>query len=313
MLTVFVKVLVIFSMVAIGFIANKAGILPIESNKYLVNLLLEITTPCMILGSMASNKLTPETLHSTIEVAVGSLAFFMFAWAVGLLIVKLMRYEPKEDRGIMIVIITGINAGFMGFPVTKSIFGNKYLFLMVIVNCMLTFYLYFLSVLQMNYGHKKKESFKEILKPLFNMCMLASVLGLIVFGAGIALPAPLLDFLNTIGDSTIPISMFVVGIQLGNCELKKTIRNGKLLAASVSNVLIIPAATWLAVNWLPITTDAKLTLVFAASFPCAVATVAVATREGRNANLMAEGVALTTLLSMVTLPLAALILMAVYL
>ena len=143
--------------------------------------------------------------------------------------------------------------------------------------------------------------------------MLASVLGLIVFGAGIALPAPLLDFLNTIGDSTIPISMFVVGIQLGNCELKKTIRNGKLLAASVSNVLIIPAATWLAVNWLPITTDAKLTLVFAASFPCAVATVAVATREGRNANLMAEGVALTTLLSMVTLPLAALILMAVYL
>lgn len=74
----------------------------------------------------------------------------------------------------------------------------------------------------------------------------------------------------------------------------------------------MPFLTFLAVNWLPLTNPGKLILVFAAAFPCAVVTVAVATKEGRNADLMAEGVALTTLLSMITLPITAILLMHLY-
>ncbi|NLD10975.1 AEC family transporter [Aminicella lysinilytica] len=313
MLIVFLKVLAIFCMVVIGYVANKKDVLPIESNKYLVNLLLEITTPCMIFGSMASNSLSSETLKTTIQVALGTVVFFLVSWGFAVIVVKLLKYRPRMDQGVLIVIMTGVNTGFMGFPITKAIFGNEYLFYMVIENCLLTFYLYFLAVIQMNYGYKKKSSIKEIFRPLCNMCMLAAVVGAVVLIGDIRLPSIVMDFFNTIGDATVPISMIVVGVQLGNSDLKGILSNGKLIIASVVNVAVIPALTLLAVNWLPLTNKAKLILVFAAAFPCAVATVAVAAKEKKNADLMAEGVAFTTLLSMATLPVVAVVLMGLYL
>lgn len=311
MLTTFLKVASIFCMVAIGFLANKKKVLPMEANQYMVSLLLTITNPCMIIGSMASNTLSEETLRQTMEVIIGSLGYFVIGAFVALGLTKLMRC-PKDDQGVLMVIITAVNTGFMGFPVTKSIFGDDMFFLMVIQNQILTVYLYFISVIQMNYGHKKSGSLKDVIKPLCNMCTLAAIIGFIIFFGGIQLPEIVTDFFNTIGDATIPISMIVVGIQLGNSNLKKIIKNGRLILASILNVTIMPFLTFLAVNWLPLTNPGKLILVFAAAFPCAVVTVAVATKEGRNADLMAEGVALTTLLSMITLPITAILLMHLY-
>lgn len=311
MLTILLKIASIFCMVAVGFIANRKNVLPIESNKYLVNLLLVITTPCMIIGSMASNTLSEDTLRQTMEVIIGSLVYFVVGALVAFGLGKLLG-GPKEDQGILMVIITGVNTGFMGFPVTKAIFGDEMFFLMVIENQILTVYLYFISVIQMNYGYKKSGSLRDIIKPLCNMCTLAAIIGFVIFFGSIRLPEVAVDFFTTIGDATIPVSMIVVGIQLGTSNLKKILSNGRLILASILNVTVMPFLTFLAVNWLPLTDAGKLILVFAAAFPCAVATVAVASKEGRNADLMAEGVALTTLLSMATLPVTAILLMHLY-
>lgn len=311
MLTMLLKIASIFCMVAVGYIANKKNVLPMESNKYFVDLMMKITTPCMIIGSMSTNTLTEDSLRQTIEVIVGSLVYFVVGSLVAFGLAKLLG-GPKEDQGILMVVITAVNTGFMGFPVTKSVFGDEMFFLMVIENQILTVYLYFISVIQMNYGHKKGGSLKEIIKPLCNLCTLAAIIGFIIFFCGIKLPVIAQDFFNTIGDATVPVSMIVVGIQLGNSDLKKIIKNGRLILASLLNVIFMPFLTFLAVNWLPLTNAGKLILVYAAAFPCAVITVAVASKEGRNADLMAEGVALTTLFSIVTLPVISLLLMGLY-
>lgn len=312
MVEVFLKVIVIFFMVAIGFAANKKKVLPMEANKYLVNLLLAITCPCMIIGSMASETLTQGTVRLAAEILIGSVLFFLFASLTALFIVKCLHCQPKEDEGVMMVIITSVNSGFMGFPVTKAIFGNTYFFLMVIENIVLNIYLYSLAVLQMNYGHRKKTSLKAVLRPLCNMCTLALAVGLIILFSGIRMPAVVLDFFNTVGDATIPVSMIVVGIQLAENDLRKTVKNIRLILAALANVLLMPALTFLAVNWLPLASESKLILTFAAAFPCAVVSVAMASKEGRNSGLMAEGVAVTTLFSMVTLPFIAIFLMSQY-
>jgi predicted permease len=312
MLTVFLKVASIFCMVAIGFFLNKRGILPKESNPYLVNLLLMVTSPCLIVSSMASQTLTAQTIRKAAEVLVGSAIFFIATALVAFLVVKALRYEPASDRGVMMVIITAINSGFMGFPVTKAIFGDELFFLMVIENIILNFYLYFLAVIQMNYGQQKHSSLKDVIKPLCNMCTLALIAGLVILIGRIQLPDVLYDFFDTIAGATVPLSMIVVGIQLAESNLRKMIQNHKLIIVSLCNVVLIPVLTFLAVNWLPLTNESKLTLIFAASFPCAVVSVAVAAKEGRNSALMAEGVAMTTLFSLVTLPISAMFLMHMY-
>lgn len=128
MLEVFFKVITIFCMVAIGFAANKKNVLPMEANSYLVNLLLVITSPCMIIGSMASETLTQSTFRLLLEILIGSAVFFCLAALVAFVLVKCLRCKDKEDEGVMMVIITSVNSGFMGFPVTKAIFGSTSFF-----------------------------------------------------------------------------------------------------------------------------------------------------------------------------------------
>ena len=312
MLTVFLKIAAIFAMTAIGFIASKTGVLPAESKKYLSNLLLFITSPCMIIGSMTSQTLDAHTFELMIQIVAGSFIFFLAAMAVSFLIVKLMRCD-KEDAGVLMVIITAVNTGFMGFPVTKAIFGNTYFFLMVIQNIVLNIYLYSMMVYQMNYGFRKKEGIRGMLMPMMNMCTYALIAGLVFMLLKVRLPDILADFINTIGDATIPVSMIVVGVQLSESSIRKMLTNKRLITASLCNVILIPVLTFLAVNWLPLAPESKLILIFAAAFPCAVVSTAIALKENRNAALMAEGVAMTTLLTMGTLPVAAILLMQLYL
>ena len=312
MLTVFLKIAAIFAMTAIGFTASKTGVLPAESKKYLSNLLLFITSPCMIIGSMTSQTLDAHTFELMIQIVAGSFIFFLAAMAVSFLIVKLMRCD-REDAGVLMVIITAVNTGFMGFPVTKAIFGNTYFFLMVIQNIVLNIYIYSMMVYQMNYGFRKKEGIKGMRMPMLNMCTYALIIGLVLMLLKVQLPDILADFINTIGDATIPVSMIVVGVQLSESSIGKMLTNKRLITASLCNVILIPALTFLAVNWLPLAPESKLILIFAAAFPCAVVSTAIALKENRNAALMAEGVAMTTLLSMGTLPVAAILLMQLYL
>lgn len=311
MLTVFLKIAAIFAMTAIGFIASKTGVLPAESKKYLSNLLLFITSPCMIIGSMTSQTLDAHTFELMIQIVAGSFVFFIAAMGISFLIVKLMRCD-KEDAGVLMVIITAVNTGFMGFPVTKAIFGNTYFFLMVIQNIVLNIYLYSMMVYQMNYGFRKKEGIRGMLMPMMNMCTYALIAGLVLMLLKVQLPDILADFINTIGDATIPVSMIVVGVQLSESSIRKMLTNKRLITASLCNVILIPVLTFLAVNWLPLAPESKLILIFAAAFPCAVVSTAIALKENRNAALMAEGVAMTTLLSMGTLPVAAILLMQLY-
>ena len=96
--------LVIFAMIAVGFIANKMGILPLEAKKYLTDLLMKFILPCMIISSMVGKPLDGETRQETLMVIIGSLAFFVGGCLIALLLTKVMRNTPKEDLGVLMVL-----------------------------------------------------------------------------------------------------------------------------------------------------------------------------------------------------------------
>lgn len=312
MTTVFIKVMVIFAMIAAGFVANRVGVLPKESSKYLSALLVDVTTPCLALSSIASQEMTRETWRASSEVVIGSVIYFIVAAVIAYIFVRMLRYEPAQDRGVLAVTITSANTGFMGFPVSKAIFGDKIFFLFIIQNIILNIYIYSGAIVQMNQGNAKEISLSKLAKAMVNPCMCATAVGIFLMVTGTRMPAPMMDFFKTMGDSTIPISMIVVGLQLGSSDLKAVFKNTKLTLASLANVILMPLLTLIAVWFLPITDASKLTLIFAAAFPSAVLPVAIAEMEHKNAALMSQGVSLTTLMSMVTLPAWAILLMHLF-
>lgn len=312
MLIVFIKVITIFAMTGVGYAANKFKILPDSSATPLTSLLINISTPCLILNSMGGTHLTAGTLRQTLEVLIVSSCVMFLTALFSIPIVKLLRWKPLEDQGCIMAVMTSINTGFLGFPVAKAVFGNKIFYLFVIQNIVLNFYMYSGLIIQLNYGQKTRISAKTMLRSMCTMPMFATLAGCVILFSGVRLPDPVMTFLSTMGDMTIPLSMVLVGVLLGRSHLAKLITNKRLVAVCLIADLFMPAVSFPLVNWLPISAAAKLTCIYAEAFPCAVITAAVAEQQHKNARLLSEGIALSTFFSLGTLPVVTAVLIHTY-
>ncbi|MCI8608756.1 MAG: AEC family transporter [Firmicutes bacterium] len=319
MLLVFGKVLSIFLIVGVGFVANKIGVLPNSANDFMSDLLIKITGPCMVIASIASKTLEADTIALSLETLGLSVVYFALFTAAGyLLFGKILKFQPKDDVAIYTMILASMNCGFMGFPLTLSLFGNDILYLMVLVNIIHTLYLYPFGSIQLSLTSggsgqaAQKMDVKAAVRSAINPCTIAAILGIVILFAKLSLPEFLFSSIEMIGDATVPLSMLMVGMQLGNSNLSRIFTNKKLVATSLMKMLLMPVLMFLMVNWLPISVNLKVTLIFACCFPSGVAIVPVISLEKRNALLAAEGVTLTTLLSMIVIPLSSMFLLSWY-
>lgn len=312
MLTIFSKVLVIFLMMAVGYLAQKKKILPEGADDILNTYVMKLACPCLIISSMATSELRRSAILDTLQVAAGTFFFFIATLLIAWLFLKAIGFTPKEEWGMMMVAVSFTNTGFMGFPVTKAIFGSYYLFLLVIQNIIFNLYMFILTPMLVHIGEPRRKFNSAYLKSLLQPTTIASFIGLVLFLLQTGLPAMLEDFFSMLGDSTIPVSMVVVGFQLAKRPLSEVLTNGKLVAVSFFRMLAIPLLTFLAVNWLPFTASAKVILLFAACFPTAVIPATIAADEGKDPGSLSSVIALTTAMSLAILPLAAFFLMHWY-
>ena len=308
------KILSIFLIIGIGFAANKAGIMPMSSNKYLVGLLIKVTCPCMIISSITSNELHDDTLSLSLQTLFGAAVFFVIYAILGWIVsAKLVKVDPAENIGVYTFSFGSVNSGFIGFPITLALFGSGLLYLMVIQNVVLDLYRYTFGIRLVNIGTSGgKPDFKGFVNSFKNINTIASVVSIVMLFMGLKLPSIIFDCVDMIGGATTPLSMLIVGMQLGDCDFRELIKNRKLIGISFIKMLLLPVLTFLMVNWLPFAADVKICLIFAAAFPSAVVTVAIASEQNRDSIIAAEMVAITTLLSIAVIPAAAAFLMWYY-
>ncbi|MEL7656803.1 MAG: AEC family transporter, partial [Bacillota bacterium] len=131
MVMIFAKILSVFSISFIGYAANKIKWLPIESTRYLSVLLINISSPCLVLYSMSQQELTESTIASVIQVAFLMLLALVTATVVSFFIVRIMKV-PSAERGVYQALLVFTNNGFMGYPLSLAVFGEKGLFLMIV-------------------------------------------------------------------------------------------------------------------------------------------------------------------------------------
>ena len=314
MVIILSKITSIFLIMAAGFAVNRAKIIPSGATKFFVDLLLMITTPCMILSSVTSKEFNSDTARSTAEVLACGVLFFSVTFIAGyFLCKKIIRVKPAEDLGVYVMAVSTVNSGFMGFPITNAIFGGDILYLMILQNICLTLYMYSAGpfVFNLNAGSGKFD-LKRLFKTFCNPSTIISIVSIVMLFAGLHLPSMLFDSVTLIGDVTVPLSMLVVGMQLGESNIGRIIKNKHLVIVSALKMFTLPLLLFLTVNWLPISDDVKVTTIFAASFPTAVVVSALAVMENKNSLLAAESIALTTLISVASIPVCALVLTGFY-
>ena len=307
LILIFAKILTVFSISLIGYITNKIKWLPIESSKYLSQLLINISSPCLIIFSLSQQELNKETVSSVVQTAALMLVALITATVLAYFFVKVLKM-PAEDRGVYQSALTLTNSGFMGFPLALAVFGEKGLFLMIIANAVFTLYTYSVGVLVLISGKEERLTAGTVLRSIVSIPVVSSVIGLVIFAFGIPLPSLLSDFLQMVGNITIPLSMIIIGIQLAESKVREVLNNRHIYETIILKLAVFPAALFVLFIFLPVSPFVLCIVVFAMSMPTAAVTPVLSEIHGVNAKLAAQAVFITTMLSMLTIPVAAILL-----
>lgn len=312
MLVIASKVLSIFILMLVGFVIYKAGVLGDDAFKPITSLLMSVTCPCLIVSSLYSKEVSKSMLGETISVLVCVMLFYLISSALTYLFVRITKLGEREDIGVYIAAVAATNSGFMGFPIVKSLYGNDMLYLMVMGNMMLNVYLMWMEPSILTIGTDAKASAKDMIRTLRTPLVLSIILGIVLMLLHIRPTGVIDEAVVMIGEVTIPISMIMVGMRLGAVNFKEIISRDNIII-SLFAMIVVPALILLMIHPIGFITDnVKVIVVMTAALPTAVLAAIITEQYGKNSVLMSELVSLTTLMSVGTIPVTALILELLY-
>ena len=196
------------------------------------------------------------------------------------------------------------NVGFMGIPVLRSIFGDGVLFYVGLYNLPFNFVAFSIGLMMLNQGNKE-NSFNPRL--FINPPVVAILVGLILFIFQIQLPEAIHGSLSLVGDITIPLSMLVIGGMLADVSMRETWSNWRIYVVSLVRLIILPLVVYVILKPFADNIYVLAVPVMVTAMPAATYVSVLADQYGGNALLGSQGVFITTLLSVFTIPLMAML------
>jgi predicted permease len=296
MSNVFTQMTVLFLVLALGYIGNKAKILTSDGDRLLSSLILNIAVPCTIISSVTDGSITAtgrEALIFILLVLVSLAVNCLIAWPVP----RLLR-SPREDDGMVRFLLAFSNVGFMGYPVIQALFGNGALFYVTLYGIPANIMLYSLGIV-LTSGKKEKFDYKHFLTPT----LIASVLAVLIFAFKVAVPKVIVDTTTIIGHITTPGAMLVIGSTLAGIPLRDVFREKRVYPVAFVKLIAVPVAVWLVLRFFVADATVLGILTVESAMPTAMAATMLSLRYGGNDRLAAKGVFLTTLFSVLTIPL----------
>lgn len=310
--SIFLTMLQLFLIMLVGWAGHKSGILPEATQGALTKLVLYITTPCTILNSVLCNDNLPSA-GVLVELLLVSLLCYAVAGVLSFLAVRVMRIKPGA-RGTFMCMLMFTNCGFIGFPVVQAIFGPEAIFYTAVINIPYYPLLYGIGVwlltrdaaVQSGTAAKVQLHLSDLLSP----CILASVAAIVLALTGWKLPAVLTDTIATIGNITTPGALLVVGISIAKQPIREMLCSGKIYLMSLVRLVVLPAVIWLLLR--PFLHDPMLlgVVVVVFAMPTATMVTMLAGEYHGDEPATVRGVFITTVLSMISIPILVAVMMA---
>lgn len=291
------EMLVLLFAIAAGFLANRLGILGGETDKKISRLLLAITLPSMILGSVCTGDALPEraVVLGTLGVAA---VFYLLEFAFVLAVPPLLGGTPGQ-KGVWRYTLAFPNVAFIGYPVVSALFGPEALFYAAILVLPFNLMTFTLGPLMLT-GAKRFS-----LRQMFSPCVLASILALVLALARLRPPAMIGEALEFVGGVTVPLSLLFVGSLLAGIPLGRMLASPRLWILTAVRLLALPAALCFLLRRMgtdPLILGVAVTQM---AMPAAVNGSLLCMEYGGDAECMAQITFVSTLSSIVTIPILA--------
>ncbi len=285
------QLIVMLFLMATGFCMFKGKKLTLQGNKELGTFLIYIVLPASIIKSY----ITEFTQRKLADLLLSFLAA-VAALALSILISRLVfgSRQKIEHFGTAFS-----NAGFIGIPLVRAAVGEQAVFYIAA-------FVALLNILQWTYGVVVMSGSSEAVsrKKLYtNPVIIALLIGLLFFLTQLPVPVILTDTLGLVGNMTAPIAMITLGVYLAQIRVKELFTEGWAYVSALFRLIIIPLITLMMLCLFPKSLlDIKLTVLIAAAAPVGSNVAIFAQLNGLDYTRSVKSVCLTTLLSILTMP-----------
>lgn len=282
-LTVLEIVAPVFILAAIGFTWVKFDFeYRIE---FVTRLTMTISVPCLIFSALMGAEIGRDTLAVLLGAsALCYLALFAVFGAV-------LWVRGLDLRTFCVPLVFG-NTGNLGLPLALFAFGPEGLSYAIVVFAVMAIMSFTLGIWVVAGGGNPIATLKE---PI----VAATILGTLFLWNGWETPEFLSNTTELIGQMAIPLMLISLGVALARLKLQSALRAGWLSVVKICASIAIAAAIGL---WLGLNETAFAVLVLQISTPVAVTSYFLAAKYGADADEVASLVVVSTLISVLALP-----------
>lgn len=291
----------------IGVIAYKFKVITEDVKKGIVNIIFNITLPLLIIVTIAKQDLTKEIIqNSGLVILFTYLSLFLF-FVGGKLSAKLLKI-PNRSAPVHILHTLFGNIVLLGFPLIDALFPNTEallyaaLFQLASVSLLWTLGINTLS-------NKKHHSWKQNLKNLLNPNTISFFIGLALMFLPFHMPKFIEKPLHGLGECTFYLSMLYIGAMLAELDLKKILKPFHIFILSFNKLLLLPFLLMLLIYILLLVSGVEMSfvaisvVVLESAMPCQVIITILARRYNQDDVLATKNLMVSTILSIITLPL----------
>lgn len=280
----------------LGFFLGRKKLISPDTNRQLANLLLTVFMPASLFVAFPDNY------------SAEALQLFIFGLVAGIFVMLMLIFLSKilfnkhfykgEIRYESQFAFIFNNATFLGYPIVASTFGQTG----IIAYC--GFIIAF-NIALFSYGiylFERKVTGKLFLEVIKNPNIIAVVLGMILFLAGISLPNLITEAVSTVGSATTPLSLICIGFMLSRADFKAIIKKWRLVLTALLQLVLGPLVTFWALNLLNFPEEVIYVCTLIQALPTATSLGLFAAKYGGREAESSELVAVSTLLSIITMP-----------
>ena len=293
-LIVIQQIFIIFILIGVGFLAAKFGILREEGARQITDLLLIIVIPCVIIMAFQSS-FEPSLIKNLLIAAL----LAALTHAAGILISKLIFRNEVPDRKMMLVYSTVFyNAGFFSLPLLRALLGETGVLYGSVFVAVFNLFAWTYGIRLMN-GESGASKWKTFLNP--GIISLLIALALVLFN--IRLPDIVQTTLRYITGLHTPLAMIIIGCQFYLMWRNFNLRDLALWKTVLARNILVPLIMLALIFYLAQDKTLFFASVITASAPTATNTILFATKYRQDVNTAVQTVILTTLLTIISIPL----------
>ena len=279
-------------LIYIGYHLSKTGVLRDTTNDDLTSLLVKVLVPFCIIASGNT-----DTGSSDKRVVLYTFLIIFAFYIVGTLVsFSTFKLLYKNKAGIYSNLAIFANTGFVGFPLASALLGEDALIYVVIFNLCYNLFLYSLGLRL--FGGKT-----SLVKVLFSPLMLSSYFAILLFLSPFRFPSQIDSLIKSVGNSTMPVSMFILGSWLVGSNLKEWMCNKEGYVVNLFRLIILPLIMLFSMKALHFPQIATLSVVLIAALPIGTMNVILAKQNNldyQNSNIILMQ---SMVLSLITIPL----------